>query len=319
MILDRLLRRGAATAGRARPSVSSRSDFVDEEIDDAFLNRLRRVALQSQRRLTAGPSGEHPSPRRAHALEFADYRAYTPGDDFRRVDWNAYLRLDQLLVKLAEAPERVALHLLLDASRSMAWGRPSKFGYSRRLAVALSYVALSHLDTVNMLVLDGGECSALLRQESTVATGAVVRAVNGLCPGSVTDLDASIRAYSTMGNHRGVAVLISDLLSPAGYRSGLEHLSRSSLRSVVVHVLSREEMEPSLEGDFEMEDVETGDTIQVSVNWDTLNRYKQWLREWLDEVQAFCARKGITYVRVETSQPIDELLLGRLRREKILS
>ncbi len=316
-LFDRLLKRRGGLKIPLAPSGSSRGTGR-ELVDDTFLSRLRNVALASQRKLTSGLTGEHSSPRRAHALEFADYRSYSPGDDFRRVDWNAYLRLDHLLVKLADAPERLTLHLLLDASNSMAWGNPDKFSYARRVTAGLAYVALSHMDAASLLVLQGQDCIRLSRQESAAAAARMVRAVNSLEPGGTTDLNAALTVYTAQGNHQGVAVLISDLLSPGGYQAGLERLSRSALRPVVIHLLSPEEMNPPLEGDLELLDVETGDTVQVSIDWGTLRRYRRWLREWLDEVEAFCSRWGITYVRVETSQPIEYLLLDRLRREKVL-
>ncbi len=318
-LLDRVLgkhERVPKTAGRADPR--EREGEMDETIDDAFLGRLRQASLASRRGLTSGLMGEHSSPRRAAALEFADYRSYSPGDDFRRVDWNAYLRLDQLLVKLADAPERLTLHLLLDISRSMDWGHPNKFAYARRLAIGLSYVALAHMDTANLMALHGGECLRVSSREGPKALPALVRAAGGLRPDGTTVLDDALASFGAQGHHRGIVVLISDLLSPGGYQNGLERLSRAALRPVVVHILSRDEVSPTLEGDLALEDVETGETVQVSVDWATRARYQQWLRGWFDEIEAFCSRRGITYVRVDTSQPVEELLLGRLRHERVL-
>lgn len=317
--LDRFFRRGRKKkAGPTRQSKIFQKIEGEPDIDDAFLGRLRRVALVSQRRLTSGVTGEHASPRRANALEFADYRNYAPGDDLRRVDWNAYLRLGHLFVKLADAPERMTLHLLLDSSRSMAWGSPEKFSYAKRVAVGLAYVALAHMDAANLLILSGGDCHRLSQLESTSATAAMVRSVNSVVPTGTTDLNAALGNFSNLGNHRGVAVLITDLLSPAGYQQGLERLSRVSLRPMIIHLLSPQELNPSLEGDMELQDVETGDTIQVSIDWETLTRYQRWLREWLMDIEQFCTRRGITYIRVDTTQPIEELLLERMRREKVL-
>ncbi len=317
MFFDRLFRRRGRVQLPLGPAGFSRSSNR-EVVDDSFLSRLRSVSLVSQRKLTSGLTGEHASPRRANALEFADYRSYTPGDDLRRVDWNAYLRLGQLLVKLADAPERLTLHLLLDTSGSMAWGHPNKFSYARRLAAGLAYVALAHMDAANLLILNGRECVRWSRRESTASAAAMVRAINSLEAGGTTDIDAALGSYTNLGNHRGVAVMISDLLSPQGYQSGLERLSRAALRPVVIHLLSPEELNPTLEGDLELLDTETGDTVQVSIDWGTLRRYRRWLREWLEEVEASCSRRGITYVRVETTQSIELLLLDRLRREKVL-
>ena len=207
-------------------------------MDEAFLSRLRRVTLASQRKLTSGQTGEHASPRKAHSLEFADYRSYSPGDDFRRVDWNAYQRLDHLFVKLSDAPERLQLQLLLDSSSSMDWGEPNKLVYARRVAGALAYVALAHMDRASLFDLRAGECHRLARQESSAATAAMMRALSNLKPSGETELNEAIASFMAQESPRGMVVLISDLLSPSGYRDGLERLSRVSNRVVVVHLLS---------------------------------------------------------------------------------
>ncbi len=318
MLFDRIFRFPGRVSLPSRQGGPTRGVARSQALDDSFLSRLRNVTLVSQRKLTSGLTGEHASPRRAHALEFADYRSYTPGDDLRRVDWNAYLRLGQLLVKLADAPERVTLHLLLDTSGSMAWGHPDKFSFARKVAGGLAYVALSHMDAASLIVLRDRDCTRWSRQESSASAAAMVRAINALEPGGTTDLDAALSAYTSLSNHRGIAVLITDLLSPQGYQSGLERLSHAALRPVVIHVLSPEEINPTLEGDLELLDAETGETVQVSVDWGILRRYRRWLREWLNEIEAYCAGRGITYIRVESSHPIEQLLLERLRREKVL-
>jgi len=315
-LFERLFRnrsRDGSAPRQARPSRHPEGG----QLDEGLLGKLRNVTLVSQRRLTAGITGEHPSPRRSNALEFADYRNYAPGDDLRRVDWNAYLRLGQLIVKLADAPERVALHILLDTSGSMAWGHPDKFSYARGLAAALAYVALSHMDSPSLLVLRDQECTRWSRQSSS-SPAAMVRDISSLRPGGSTNLDAALAAFSTLGIQRGVAVLISDLLSPSGYQSGLERLSRMPLRPVVIQLLSPEELNPPLEGDVELVDSETGDAVQVSIDRAVLRRYRRRLQEWLEGIEVFCSRRGITYLRVETTQSMERLLLERLRREKVL-
>jgi hypothetical protein len=146
----------------------------------------------------------------------------------------------------------------------------------------------------------------------------LVRAARALQPEGATSLDTGLASFAAQGYRRGIAVLVSDLLSPEGYQRGLERLSSGALRPVVVHLLSPDEMDPSLDGDLELEDVETEESVQVSLDWATRARYQQWLRTWFEEIEAFCSRRGITYLRVETSQPVEEILLGRLQRERVL-
>src|SRR5919201_1138170 len=117
-------------------------------VDGEFLRKLDRVSLALGRDLIGGLMGEHQATRRTAGIEFADYRKYSPADDLRRVDWNAYARLGTLHVKQSQAEHDTALYLLVDASPSMDFGEPPKFLAARRLAAALGYIALAHLDSV---------------------------------------------------------------------------------------------------------------------------------------------------------------------------
>src|SRR5512137_536165 len=117
---------------------------------ESFLRQLERLALL-YRRAAAGPlQGERRSPRRGQSVEFADFRPYAPGDDFRRIDWNAYARLERFFLKLFVEEEDLTVHLLVDASLSMDWGQPNKLHYALQAAGALGYIALAGLDRVTV-------------------------------------------------------------------------------------------------------------------------------------------------------------------------
>lgn len=111
--------------------------------DSAFLRKLDQLSLLTRRAMTGDMQGERRSPRRGSSVEFADFRPYTTGDDFRQIDWNLYARMDRFFLKLFVAEEELTIHLLLDSSTSMDWGVPNKFDYARRLGGALSYISLS--------------------------------------------------------------------------------------------------------------------------------------------------------------------------------
>ncbi|HLH73118.1 MAG TPA: DUF58 domain-containing protein, partial [Chloroflexota bacterium] len=124
------------------------SNEASELLQEAFLHRLERLNLLTRGIVAQGLAGEHRSRRRASSIEFADYRKYVPGDDFRLIDWNAFARLDGLFIRQNEAKEDLTVHLLVDCSQSMNWGQPNKLGFSRRLAAALGFMALSRFDAV---------------------------------------------------------------------------------------------------------------------------------------------------------------------------
>ncbi len=137
----------------AKPAVSAAPEpaSIDQVVfDEELLARLRRLTLLSNRSISQGLAGEHRSQRRGSSPEFADFKSYSQGDDFRRIDWNIYSRLGELFVRLSEVTTELTVHMLLDASASMRWSgdpaRATKFTYARRVAGSLGYVSLWHFD-----------------------------------------------------------------------------------------------------------------------------------------------------------------------------
>ena len=131
---------GAAAAPRTRP-VFLPSEVDPTVFDEAFLRQLERLLLLMRSPVRGGLKGGRRSVKRGQSVEFADYREYTLGDDLRQLDWNVYARLERLFVKLFVEEEDVTVTLLLDASMSMATGRPSKLVFAKRAAAALGYIA----------------------------------------------------------------------------------------------------------------------------------------------------------------------------------
>ena len=121
--------------------------------DEAFLRKLERLALLTRRAAAGQMQGERRSARRGQSIEFADFRPYVLGDDFRRIDWNAYARLERLFIKLYVEEKDLTVHLLIDASRSMDWGEPNKLEYALRAAGAIGYIALLGLDRITASAL----------------------------------------------------------------------------------------------------------------------------------------------------------------------
>src|SRR5215472_8756093 len=191
-------------------------------LEGTFARRLERLSLVSRRRLTGQGQGDRRSLRKGSSLEFADYRHYVEGDDPARVDWNIYSRTEALFVRLYEEEEVLNVHLLLDASRSMDWGEPSKLRYARRIAAALGYIALNASNRLYVWPLSAstasygpawgrGRAGAMLNfvedfKPAQAATPVVVG------PASPPDLEQSLSTFSNRAT--GLVILLSDLLSP---------------------------------------------------------------------------------------------------------
>ena len=286
-------------------------------VEEVLLRRLERLSLVPRRPVAGGLGGEHRSSARASSTDFADYRQYTPGDDFRRIDWNAYGRFGTLYVKLTEAREQLPVHILLDASRSMAWGEPAKLQYASQIAAALGYVALARFDHLTVTTL-GEEPRQLASIRGRGRLNPLLHFLADVQPSGAVDLGASLATYRVDRRAGGLAILISDLLSPDGYEDGLDKLLQAGLDVIVLQVLSPQELEPAEGGDVELVDAETGEIVEVSLTPRMIAIYRERLDRWCAEAEELCAKRGISYSLVSTDTPLEALLLDHLRRVGIL-
>src|SRR5713226_2112713 len=136
-----------------------------------LLRRLEQFQLLAARRAKSSAKGERCSRARGQSVEFADYRAYSHGDDFRYLDWNLYGRLEKLFVKLYEEERELPVRIFLDASESMTFGEPRKFDFARQVAAAIGYVALCGFDRVSVIPFPNAELGTRNAEFTSHATG----------------------------------------------------------------------------------------------------------------------------------------------------
>jgi uncharacterized protein (DUF58 family) len=278
-----------------------------------FLAQLERLSIASRRSFRGRVKGERRSPRKGQSVEFSDYRAYGVGDDLRYVDWNIYGRTDRLHVKLFVDEEDLCVHLLVDASASMGFGRPSKLEYAGRLAAALGFVGLVNLERVGVGVLreQVAEGWAPVRGRSQFM--ALVNFLGNLRAGGGTRLTAGLANYAARGREPGIAVVISDFLDPQGYEAGLRALLEHRFEVHVVHLIDPAEMNPEIGGDLRLIDSETGEVRELTVDGDALRAYRERLRLFLDGLEGFCRAQEIGHHRVMTDLPVESVILTHLR------
>ncbi len=289
--------------------------------DGEFLRRLERLVLAARRPLRGRYSGGRRSPRRGVAVEFADYRDYVPGDDERLVDWKAYARLDRLFVKLFSEEEDATVHIFVDASGSMDWGEgPAHKGtFAKRLAAAVAYLSLVRNERVGLGGLRGGDLAYLPPRAGRAQVWQVWRFLADLPLGGETDLERSLAAFGRYRPRPGLTLLISDLLAPGGYAEGLKRLQAAGQEVAVIQVLAPDELDPDLEGDLRLVDVESGAAEEVSVTPALLEGYRRRREAFTAEAAAFCRRRGMAFALVDTSRPLEEVILRRLTEAGVLA
>ncbi|MBW3624066.1 MAG: DUF58 domain-containing protein [Armatimonadetes bacterium] len=301
----------------ARPPTPDPRSPTPALLEPELLRKLERLSLLSRRAFAGRMQGDRKSPRRGASVEFADYRDYSPGDDFRRIDWNAYARLDRLFLKLFAEEEDLCVHLLLDSSRSMEFGSPTKWDCGRRAVAALAYMSLFHLDRVAVgLFGDRLETVVPPARGRGRAAGLLDR-LGGASPGGGTDVGRSLREYAARMTTPGVAVVASDFLSP-GWEEGLRALAGRRCEVTVLHLMDPGELHPRLEGDLRLVDSETGETREITVSPALLRRYREAVDAFCGEIEAFCQRYGMTYLRAETDQPFEDLIFSYFRHAGVI-
>lgn len=286
--------------------------------DEGFLRKLDRLRLVSMKMHGSSSHGGRRSKKRGTSVEFADYREYVLGDDLRQIDWNVYGRSERLFVKLREDEESLGVHLLIDCSKSMDWGRHNKLEFARRLAAALGYIALSSTDRLTCTAFSQ---RLLSHYPLTRGRGQALRFfqfASRLRAEGGTDLRTALRAYASIHRRSGLAIMLSDLMNPGGLE-GLSYLLDRGFEVVLLHVLDLVETDPELHGEVELRDRETGRTVYVSADEVLLAQYRQRLERWIQEIEQFCAKRMVRYVPISTSTPLDDVLFRHLRARKILA
>ncbi|MGH2541307.1 MAG: DUF58 domain-containing protein [Ardenticatenaceae bacterium] len=284
--------------------------------DERFLRQIDRLVLVSKRARAGQMQGERRSPKRGQSVEFADYRQYSRGDDFRLIDWNVFARLETLFLKLFVEEEDLTVHLLVDTSRSMDWGTPNKLFAAKQLAGALGYIALAGLDRVTASTFGGALTVFPPRRGKHQAHYLFDYLLSLEASGSAT-LSGMLKRYAQAARNAGPLLLISDLFDPT-WQDGLRALLVRRFDVTVLHVLAPEEIAPALAGDLRLKDIERGAALELTVDAAMLQRYETNLHAWQNELRRWCGARGISYAVINSGIPVEEVTLSLLRRQNVL-
>ena len=284
---------------------------------DDFLKKLEYLHVVSRREFAGQNRADRRTPKRGRGIEFADHRPYTPGDDFRHIDWKAYRRLNRLLLRMFDEEQDLPIYLVLDVSASMA--EPAKFDMARRLAAALCYVGLAHLDRLTIITFTKG-----LAHESSPGRGKgkifrVFDLLEKMDAGGPTDLRASCKEFAARSRQIGLTVVISDFLDSTGADVGLKILRTLGHDVFAIHVTSRADRDPGSLGDARFVDAETGELRDLEVTPRLADAYMHAWEKHTEELVRFCGRYGIGYVRADAERPFEEIVLKAFRQGRFLA
>lgn len=284
-------------------------------LDNQALTRLERLRLQPNRRKTNRTQGEHASGKGGSSTEFADYRNYVPGDDVRFVDWNIFARLNRPYMKLYQYEEVMHVTILVDASNSMKF--ENKFERARQLAAALGVTALMGIERVSAYVVGAsGEPPRVMPPSSGRAS---MRRLfdffeRAECGGDAP-IDSAVEAMLRRHRGKGLAIIISDFLTPASLARPFNLLYSAGLEIFALQVLGPTEIDPELTGDLRLVDSENGGTVDVS-SIDELHGIYHEHREQLQEhVRRQSRIRNGRFLSISSETPLELVLFDLLQRQ----
>ncbi len=253
--------------------------------------------------------GGHLSRRHGESLEFAELRPYQPGDDLRSVDWNAYRRLQRLLVRKFRAEQSQDVYILLDTSASMEVPR-EKFDRARQIAGAAAVLASGEHDRLTLLPFREVVTGRFVESRRGRMPVEVLRTLSSLqCEGS-TSVGGSAASAAGMMHRTGLVMIISDFFDPSGLEAGLRALSVRGSEILGVQVYAPEEARPRLLGPVTLEDAESGEEHEISITGETNQAYMELFEEYQRGIRRRFHEANGSLLTVETETPLAEVLFA---------
>lgn len=298
----------------------SRADLLDP----ASVAALGSIEIVARWVVEGFLAGLHRSPKRGFSVEFAEHRAYQPGDDLRFLDWKVVARADKWLIKQFEEETNLKATIILDVSRSMAWsgapGRLTKLAYVERVAAAVAWLLLRQRDGVGLIRFDDRVRTLIPPRGRSAQWRRIINALEEPGSGQGSDAPGAIMAAAQLIRRPGMVVILSDLLVPEEEMVKAVSVLRAVGHDVTVfHVLDPAERDLSLaKGEAELVDTESAQSRLAMVS-DVRDAYRETvelaIREWRDRLGA----SGAAYQLVLTDQPFGVALRSAFSARQHLS
>lgn len=284
--------------------------MIQRFLDPAVLAGISSLDLVAKTVVDGFISGLHESPDFGFSQEFAEYRQYMPGDDLRHVDWNVFARSDKMFLKRFKGETNTLVTVLIDASKSMAYGSRGmeKLEYARFLAASIVYLAHLQRDATGLIVFDDEVRNFVQPSSRQGQMMRLMHAIDQAEAGTRTDF---IRPFSHLVDFlrkRGLVIAISDFWEdPEAVIKAVSPLRARGSELVLFHILDPEELAPKIKGSVLYEDLESGAKMQVSADYAT-HEYKDKMEAHLEGIKKKAEGAGIEYFLCDTSKPLDESL-----------
>ncbi len=267
----------------------------DDTFTAEFYEKLMRNRMQLRMRTAEGMAGGRKSNAKGSSVEFSDFREYIPGDDIRRIDWNAYGRFEKLFVKLFMEEKEGIFRIYLDSSSSMDFGEEPKKRQAKRMAATYGYNVLQNQDRVILNVLSGKKVVQSLNVMGRQGFSKLIDALAATTYTEATDLLAAIKTSEIKS--KGVAIVISDF-----YTNDLEEilkfLTAKKQEIILVQILTGWETDPYMSGSLNLIDAETGENRRITASGSLFKSYRKQYKAFIENIDKLSKKYSARLVRV---------------------
>jgi uncharacterized protein (DUF58 family) len=263
-------------------------------IDSSFLQQLDRFNLIINKRVTSSYLGERKSVAAGQGVMFKDYRIYAPGDDIRTIDWKVFARTDDLYVKTFEEERNLSIHIMVDSSASMNFGKSiTKFDYAAMVGVGFAYLALKNNEKFQFSTF-AEELEFFQAKRGMSQLLAMIDHLNTRKPQGQSQLGEILKKYKKSIGSKALVFLISDFLMPVDeIKEALYVIANHNVN--IIHILDPEERELHMEGDIKLKDMETGEKMDLHMSRRLETQYQDMLEHHMAAIKDVGTSLGMKY------------------------
>lgn len=281
---------------------------MQQYLDPGVLASISNIELVARTVVDGFIAGLHRSPEFGFSQEFAEYRAYTPGDDLRHIDWNVFARTERMYLKRFHGETNSQLLILLDVSGSMSFssGGVSKLQYAKFLAASLAYMGSSQRDATGVIVFDDDVRNYVPPSARQGQLMRVLHAIEGAQPGIRTDFAKPFLHFQQYLHRRGIVAVISDFYDdPEQVIGNIEPLRYHGNDVALFHIVDPAELNPRFREPVLLEDLETKSTLEVSPEYAD-HEYRERFERHIATLRQTAQAAGLDYTVMDSSRPLDQ-------------
>ncbi|MBI2133174.1 DUF58 domain-containing protein [Candidatus Woesearchaeota archaeon] len=252
-------------------------------ITTEYLSGLDKFNLIMRKRVTSKYAGSRPSVMTGKGATIKDFRIYSTGDDFRLIDWKVFARTDNLYVKRHEEERNLVLHVIIDSSASMNFGKPTKFEYASMLGIGFAYIAMKGNEKFQYATFSN-TMDIFQPKRGMGHLANMVDHLNKVKPSGTSDFAEAIGSYKKFVGSKSIMIIISDFLfDPENIKQGLFQLGNNDIK--LIQVLDPSEKKLNVEGDVKLKDLETNIQLKTYVSSKLKSEYQRKLEQHISQIE----------------------------------